>query len=153
MPLDIEDNELHQIRDAFKTFDKDGNSRIEIDELENVYHALGRDFTQEDLKEMINAVDLNNDGYITFHEFLNLYKKKVIFDANEEKLRQAFKICDCDDNGYVTIDELRRIMIEVGENLTHEQIKSIVKEVDLDGDDKINFEEFIRLMKNQHFNT
>ena len=37
----------------------------------------------------------------------------------------------------------------VGEHLTDHQIVDMLKEFDFDDDDKINFEEFIQLMKNQ----
>ncbi|MFX0071873.1 MAG: EF-hand domain-containing protein [Candidatus Hermodarchaeota archaeon] len=149
MLIEIEDEELHQIREVFKMFDKDGSLSIEISELGNIYRALGRKFKDDELKEMVYEVDLNKDGHISFHEFLNLYKKKVLFNTYEEKLRQAFEICDKDDSGYITLDELKRIMSEVGENLNEKQIRLMLKEADLDGDNRINFEEFIQLMKNQ----
>ena len=38
-------------------------------------------------------------------------------------------------------------MKEVGERLNETQIRAMLKEVDMDGDDKINFQEFIKLMK------
>ena len=144
---EITDEELHEIREIFKMFDKDGNLTIEISELESIYQALGRELTPNELNEMINDIDLNNDGYITFHEFLSLYKKKLLLKGNEEKLRQAFEICDCDDSGYVTLDELKRIMNEVGENLDQGQLIAMLRDVDVDGDNRINFEEFIQLLK------
>lgn len=149
----MEDEELHKIREAFNMFDRNGNLTIEITELGDIYRTLGRDFTDEELREMVNNVDLNKDGYITFHEFINMYKKAVHFKIQEEKLMEAFKICDYDGNNYVTFDELKSIMMEVGENLTDNQLKIMVKEVDKDGDNRIDFKEFIKLMKNQNLNT
>ena len=97
----------------------------------------------------MSDTDLNKDGQFTFHEFLGLYKKHVVFKIHEEKLIEAFKICDCDGDKYVSLDELKRIMMEVGENLSNKQLTSLLKEGDLDGDKKIDFKEFIQLMKNQ----
>ena len=106
-------------------------------------------FSEKELIEMMNNIDLNKDGYITFHEFLDLYKKHIFFKVQEEKLIKAFQICDCDGNKYVTLEELRLIMHEVGESLEDKQIRSMLKEVDKDDDEKINFTEFIQLMKKQ----
>lgn len=147
MLFEIKDKEIHRIREQFAFFDEDGNGYITINELGKIYKALGHQFTEKELLEMINDSDLNQDGYITFHEFLSLYKKHVYFRVQEEKLIEAFKICDRNGNKYITLDELKSIMREVGENLKDEQIRSMLKEVDMDGDDKINFEEFIKLMK------
>ena len=147
MLFEIGDEELHKIREQFALFDEDKSGTITINELGNIYKALGHQFTENELLEMMSDKDLNQDGYITFHEFLSLYKKYIHFKVQEEKLIEAFKICDCDGNQYVTLDELRRIMKEVGESLNETQIRAMLKEVDMDGDDKINFQEFIKLMK------
>ena len=147
MLFEIGDEELHKIREQFALIDEDRSGTITINELGNIYEALGHQFTENELLEMMSDKDLNQDGYITFHEFLSLYKKYIHFKVQEEKLIEAFKICDCDGNQYVTLDELRRIMKEVGESLNETQIRAMLKEVDMDGDDKINFQEFIKLMK------
>ena len=149
MLIEIKDEEIHDIRDAFAKFDKDGSGSITGNELGNIYKSLGHVFTEQKLNKMMNFIDLNKDGYITFHEFMSLYKRYVLFKDTKVKLREAFKICDCDGNGFVTFDELKTIMKQVGEHLTDDQITSMLKEFDFDDDDKINFEEFIQLMKNQ----
>ena len=149
MLFEIKDEDLHEIRETFAMFDADGSGSITINEIKNIYNALGHEFTEKEIKNMMNDIDINQDGYITFHEFLSLYKIYVHFRFQEEKLIEAFKICDCDGNIFVSFDELKRIMKEVGENLKDRQIRNMLKEVDMDGDDRINFEEFIQLMKNQ----
>ncbi len=147
MLFDINDEEIHRIRYIFGTFDEDESGSITINEIGNIYNALGHEFSENELTDMMKTIDLNKDGYITFHEFLGLYKNHVFFKVQEQKLIQAFKICDCDGNKYVSLDELTRIMHEVGESLDNKQINDMLKEVDKDGDGRINFREFIQLMK------
>ena len=48
-------------------FDKDGDGSITTDELGTVMRALGQNPTEQELKDMINEVDLNGDGKQT-HE-------------------------------------------------------------------------------------
>ena len=148
MLLEIEDEEIHRIRETFALFDEDGSGSITINELGNIYRALGHDFSEIELSEMMRDTDLNKDNQITFHEFLGLYKKQVVFKIHEEKLIEAFKICDCNGDKYISLDELKRIMMEVGENLSDNHLIDLLKEFDLDKDNKINFKEFIQLMKN-----
>ncbi|MBY9006062.1 MAG: EF-hand domain-containing protein [Candidatus Lokiarchaeota archaeon] len=149
MLFDIKDDEIHRIRNIFSTFDEDGSGSITINELGDIYKALGHQFSDNEVVKMMCDIDLNKDGYVTFHEFLGLYKNHVFFKVQEEKIVEAFKMCDLDGNRYVTLDELKKIMYEVGENLEEPQIRSMLDEVDKDGDDRINFKEFIQLMKIQ----
>ena len=149
MLFNIKDDEIHRIRNIFTTFDEDRSGSITINELGNIYNALGHHFSEEQVIDMMYNIDLNEDGYITFHEFLSLYKNHVFFKIQEEKLFEAFKMCDNNGDKYVTLDELKLIMHEVGESLEDKQIRSMLKEVDKDDDEKINFTEFIQLMKKQ----
>ena len=149
MFIEIKDKDLFKIREDFARFDKDGSGSITINELGSVYKELGHDFSEEELSDMMKTIDFNEDGYITFQEFLSLYKKNVLIDVQEQKTREAFRICDCDGNEFVTFDELKIVMKHVGEHLTDHQVVDLLKEFDFDDDDKINIEEFIQLMKNQ----
>jgi len=149
MLFDLNDKDMHKIRDIFKKFDKDGSLSLEINELRNLYHALGYQFTNDEIMEMVKDMDINQDNRITFHEFLGSFKEKVVFKAHEDKLREAFNLCDCDEDQYITLDELKKIMRQVGENLKEKDLISMLKEVDRDKDNRLNFEEFIQLMKNQ----
>ncbi len=149
MIFEINNEDLHKIRDVFNMFDEDGSGSITLNEIRDIYNALGHSFTESELLEMMDDVDLNMDGYVTFHEFLGLYKNHIHFKIQEKKLMEAFMICDCNGDKFVTFSELKRIMQEVGENLKDSQIKAMLKEVDMDLDNKIDFKEFIMLMKNK----
>ena len=91
MLFEIGDEELHKIREQFALFDEDKSGTITINELGNIYEALGHQFTENELLEMMSDKDLNQDGYITFHEFLSLYKKYIHFKVQEEKLICYFR--------------------------------------------------------------
>ena len=64
----------------------------------------------------------------------------------EEEMLEAFKIFDADGGGNISADELRQIMLNLGEKLTEEEIEDMVKEADIDGDGEINYNEFVRMM-------
>ena len=55
---------------------------------------------------------------------------------------------DRDGDGLISEEELRLTMNNLGEPLTEDEVKSMIAEADLDGDGKINFQEFSRLMAN-----
>ncbi|KAL0236102.1 hypothetical protein GEMRC1_002684 [Eukaryota sp. GEM-RC1] len=60
------DDELY---DAFLSFDKNSDGKIEIGELKSMMDAIGTDMTDKELRDMFSAADTNSDGYIDFEEF------------------------------------------------------------------------------------
>ena len=53
---------------------------------------------------------------------------------------------DRDGDGLISEEELRLTMTNLGEPLTEAEVRSMIEEADLDGDGKINFQEFKMLM-------
>ena len=51
-----------------------------------------------------------------------------------------------DGNGYINRQELRSVMMNLGEKLTDDEMECLIDEVDIDGDGQINYEEFYIMM-------
>jgi calcium-binding protein CML len=74
---DSESPKEDPIREAFATFDKDGNNLISADELRAVMQSLGdKGYTLEDCRRMISNVDQDGDGFVDFKEFQSLLTAK-----------------------------------------------------------------------------
>merc|ERR1712232_1017619 len=97
-------------------------------------------------QDMINEVDADGNGTIDFLEFLPLMARKMNDTDTEEKLIEAFKVFDRDCNGFISAAELRHGMTNLGEKLTDEEVDEMVREADVDGDEQINYEEFVKMM-------
>ena len=121
---------------------------IEGSELSYVMSKLGETPTEEELEDMIRAVDLNGDGEIDFEEFIGLMRLRMDERQRdpEEDLRDAFNMFDADRSGYIDRDEVRLLMKKLAQTLTEEEIDAIMEEVDTDGDGEISFEEFRAMM-------
>ncbi|XP_062154073.1 probable calcium-binding protein CML25 [Alnus glutinosa] len=63
------DEALENLKDAFSTYDIDGNGLISADELHKVLKSLNDDYSLSECQKMINRVDRNGDGMISFEEF------------------------------------------------------------------------------------
>ena len=59
------------------------------------------------------------------------------------------RVFDRDGDGLISEEELKLTMNNLGEPLTDREVRSMIEEADLDGDGRINFHEFQRLMANQ----
>ena len=64
----------------------------------------------------------------------------------EEELRQAFKVFDRDGNGLISAAELKHVMANLGDKLTDDEVRELIKEGDLDKDGHIDYEEFKLMM-------
>ena len=58
-----------ELRDAFAVFDSDGSGSIDRKELKRLMKKLGQALTEAELDAMMDEVDTNGDGEISFEEF------------------------------------------------------------------------------------
>ena len=72
--LNLTDDQIDELKEAFSVFDKNGDGEISMNELETVMRALGQNPTEAELIEMISSVDDNGDHEIDFNE-LDIYLK------------------------------------------------------------------------------
>ena len=109
---------------------------------------MGDTPTDEEIEDMIVAVDTNGDGEIDFEEFLALMRLRMgeSGDDAENHLREVFDMFDADGSGSIDRNEMRALMKKLAQDLTEEEITLIMEEVDTDGDGEISFEEFKMLV-------
>ena len=62
-------------------------------------------------------------------------------------MKVAFTMFDKDKNGYIERDELKQMMTKLGEKLTDGEIDEMMKEADTDNDGRVNYNEFLAMMK------
>ncbi|CAF1116629.1 unnamed protein product [Adineta steineri] len=65
----LTDDEMQR---AFKCFDKDDSGFITIDELGDVLRQLNQNTSEKHLKDMVNQIDGDNDGKISYDEFVHM---------------------------------------------------------------------------------
>ncbi|KAL3417991.1 calmodulin [Phlyctema vagabunda] len=140
------EQEVLAYRHAFELFDTNGDGTISVKELSSVMKSLGQNPSDAEIEDMINEVDHDRNGTIDFEEFVKMMTaptKDVDFEA---EMKSAFKVFDHDGSGTISSQEIRRVMTSFGENLTEEELDSMLKEVDKNGDGSIDYEEFVHFI-------
>ncbi|CAB9521909.1 Putative calmodulin-like protein [Seminavis robusta] len=61
-------------------------------------------------------------------------------------LRRAFRIFDSDRDGLLSVSEIRRCVNKLGVSLSEDEVSDMVRDYDQDGDNKINYDEFVKMM-------
>ncbi|XP_033763698.1 calmodulin-A-like [Pecten maximus] len=142
----LKEDQIAEFKEAFSLFDKDGDGTITSKELGTVMRSLGQHPTESDLKDMINEVDTDGNGTIDFPEFLSMMARQVRDGNEDEELVEAFRVFDKDGNGFISASELRHVMLSLGEKLTDEEVDEMIKEADSNGDEQIDYNEFVSIM-------
>ena len=65
-----EKDHIEEIQMAFQMLDTDKKGKITFSDLKKVAKELGETITDQELHEMINEADQDNDGEISFEEFV-----------------------------------------------------------------------------------
>ncbi|XP_065363941.1 reticulocalbin-2 [Calliphora vicina] len=150
----ISKGQMREFREAFRLFDKDGDGCITKEELGTVMRSLGQFARVEELQEMLQEIDVDGDGNVSFEEFVDILSNMAYEDKSglssadqeERELRDAFRVFDKHNRGYITASDLRAVLQCLGEDLDEEEIEDMIKEVDVDGDGRIDFYEFVHAL-------
>jgi Ca2+-binding EF-hand superfamily protein len=169
--FELREDQKAEIKEAFDVFDADGTGTIDISELKVALRALGFEPRKEELKKLVSNIELRNQkgpsttGTVStnttnaaaagssssmaldFNDFLEILTDKMNERDSPEQITQAFDFFKNKDNGLIGFDELKEIAAELGENMTEEELKEMIKEADKDGDGFVSEDEFIRIIQ------
>ena len=136
-----------ELKETFALFDRDGDDKITVGELGDVLRAVGHNCSQETVLAMLEEVDLDANGFIDFPEFLSIVAERLTnAEENENDLIETFKHYDLHGTGFITASNLRLAMGRLGCKLTPEEAEEMIREADLDGDGRLSYKDFRRVM-------
>ena len=133
----------------FNQIDKSGDGKISKKELlKGISERYNSKTLEKDIDEIYKNLDMDNNGYIGYEEFVRAAVSKEYF-VKDNVLRFAFRYFDKDDSGEITIDEVEQMFAQSipDKKKVHDTLKAIVQEVDRNNDDKITYDEFCIVMK------
>ena len=145
-PGGMSDVQIEEMKEAFNLFDEDGDGEITEEDLGNLLSSLGDVATPAQVHTLFMEVDEDGGGSIDFDEFMVMMADRMKERDQEEEVIEAFKVFDADASGYITSDELRRILMDLGEDVTEEEMDALILEADLDGNGRIDYDEFSKLV-------
>lgn len=89
--------EIKQYEATFKKFNTSKDGFLSLDELKRMMEVLGAPQTHIGLKGMIKEVDEDNDGRLSFHEFMLVFRKARAGELDENSgLAQLARLAEID---------------------------------------------------------
>lgn len=133
-----------ECKKVFDILDSDHSGSIDIKELAMGLRAMGLNPTEGEVRELMNAADVNHDGKLSYDEFSRLFSECYSNSStSREQVEQFFNSLDKDKSGTLDASELREALIGGPEPLTEEEINTIIQDFDKNHDGKINLQEFL----------
>ncbi|CAL8276277.1 unnamed protein product [Merluccius merluccius] len=143
---ELTEEQKHEIKEAFELFDTDKDKEIDYHELKVAMRALGFEVRKVDVLKILKDYDREGTGKISFNDFNEVVTERILERDPKEEILKAFKLFDDDETGNISLRNLRRVARELGENITDEELRSMIDEFDTNGDGEINQEEFLSIM-------
>ncbi|KAM9858270.1 calcium-binding protein 1a isoform 1-T1 [Aulostomus maculatus] len=148
---ELRPEEMDELRDAFKEFDKDKDGFISCKDLGNCMRTMGYMPTEMELIELSQQINMNLGGHVDFEDFVELMGPKLLAETADmigiKELKDAFREFDTNGDGAISTSELRDAMRKLlGHQVGLNEVEDILREVDLNGDGLVDFEEFVRMM-------
>ena len=141
----LDENEIDNLKKIFSGFDKGKDGQISFEELQKgLLEIKSSHFTEEELREKFNSIDVDKNGKIDYTEFIAATMEEANYNR-KERLLEAFQNFDKDGNGQISKSELLETL-KAGK-CQEKEVEKFIKAVDKDGNGKISFEEFMELMK------
>ncbi|KAJ7531280.1 hypothetical protein O6H91_14G038900 [Diphasiastrum complanatum] len=142
----LSEEEIAGLKEMFKMMDTDNSGSITFDELKAGLKKVGSDLMESEIRALMDAADVDNDGTIDYKEFITatLHLNKI---EQEETMFAAFSYFDKDKSGYITLDELQQACVEYNIMRDDLQIEEMIREVDQDNDGRIDYNEFVAMMR------
>ncbi|TVU01472.1 hypothetical protein EJB05_53076, partial [Eragrostis curvula] len=139
----LSEEEIAGLKEMFQTMDTDNSGAITYDELKAGLKKYGSTLKDTEIRDLMDAADINNSGTIDYIEFIaaTLHLNKL---EREEHLVAAFSYFDKDGSGYITVDELQQACKE--HNMPDAFLDDVINEADQDNDGRIDYGEFVAMM-------
>ncbi|KAG5061531.1 hypothetical protein AAZX31_01G208500 [Glycine max] len=141
----LSEEEIIGLKEMFKSMDTDNSGTITFEELKAGLPKLGTKVSESEVRQLMEAADVDGNGTIDYIEFITatMHMNRM---EREDHLYKAFEYFDKDRSGYITMEELESTLkkYNMGDEKT---IKEIIVEVDTDNDGRINYDEFVAMMR------
>nr|CAB3260426.1 uncharacterized protein LOC100175312 [Phallusia mammillata] len=136
-----------QYKNAFAKFDKDSSGIISSKQLRRLLRTLGHNPSDIELRELVNQVDMDENGKIDFNEFIIMIGYFDKANNEDEDLCNIFRVFDREQRGCIDVNELRNIWNDfLTEMAPMDEFEEMIDFIDNDHNGEINRVELLEML-------
>ncbi|CAH1400175.1 unnamed protein product [Nezara viridula] len=140
--------ELDGMKDVFRYFDRDQNRHLDQKELKELFkYQVGSQIHEQNFQTVFKKMDLNSDGVISFPEFVSHQSSRNKELPTTKVIHENFALFDRNEDGFLNLDEVRHLLLYMGEEAGRVDLRQLFVAVDSDKDGRITKKEFHKMMR------
>lgn len=142
--MEVSDDEFNIV---MKKIDKDGGGDVSLKEFDRALKAAEKLSPPKKKEEAPKKKKgLTSDDMEEFRQIFCLFKQLCRQRAAQNANDDAPELVQWDNSGVISVDELETLLDTVGLHLDPSELQTMVREIDLDGNGEIDFDEFCGVM-------
>lgn len=141
---------LEEYKLTFDLCDREANGYISIQDVRKILRSIGRKISTGEIQQILREITGNREvvNSVNFKEFIAVMSVIITDCVPEDEMLLVFRQFDRDGDGYIGPQELRDLLLQLGEEISDAELEDMIREADRDGDGKVSYEEFVYVMTN-----
>eukprot|EP01097_Dermamoeba_algensis_P001024 TRINITY_DN1389_c0_g1_i1.p1 TRINITY_DN1389_c0_g1~~TRINITY_DN1389_c0_g1_i1.p1 ORF type:complete len:149 (+),score=50.92 TRINITY_DN1389_c0_g1_i1:78-524(+) len=142
---DLSQEQIQELKEAFKMFDVDKAGGITKASLKKITTQLGVAATDDEISKMIEEADSRGKGKVEFNDFIAMFARRLKKMDTTDDIALAFSCYDTSGKGYLSREDLTKVLKETGK-LNDKEIRDFIGFAEPDEDGNVDYEKLARRM-------
>ncbi|KAI9637491.1 uncharacterized protein MKK02DRAFT_43417 [Dioszegia hungarica] len=139
--------QVKQFKEAFAMIDQDGDGRVTEEDLRTMLSSLGQTPTPSLLSNLLTDPSGHRAQSVNFTQFLSMMGRHLLALDAEHDLLEAFACFDEGDKGWVKVDEVRKLLAEMGDRMDEREIDRLFAGPFTDRQGRFNYVEWAKVLR------
>ncbi|CAH0547655.1 unnamed protein product [Brassicogethes aeneus] len=148
MFCELSDAEIIRCDHGFQLFDLDGNGLMNTEEFKDYMNELSLKPSDEEVQDFFENYKIHDELFeVDVTSVVKYLSEFLSGTRDEERLREAFEVFDHEKTGFVLASEMKYMLMNFEDTLTEQEVTELYREVRINDDGEIFYEEFVEVMK------
>ena len=146
------DEEIEEIKNAFKKYDINKTGKINVKRFIKEMLSIGLDIKAPLIYKIFTELDTEEtekNGGIKIDDVLNIINNKIGNINNEKGMKNIFELLkENSDDKYLSLNKMKELANSFGMDVTDEEIKNMLEKASESGNG-LTFEEFYKIINDK----